>query len=34
MHAILSLNLDSNRDLNLEAGAVSDSQKTAGTRGL
>jgi len=34
MHAILSLNLDSNRGLNLEENAVSDSEKTAGTRGL
>ncbi|PKH89454.1 hypothetical protein [Colwellia sp. Bg11-28] len=34
MHAILSLKLDSNRGLNLEADAVSDSEKTKGTRGL
>jgi len=34
MHAILSLNLDLNRGLNLEADAVSDSEKTTGTRGL
>lgn len=34
MHAILSLNLDLNRGLNLEADTVSNSEKTTGTRGL
>lgn len=34
MHAILSLDLDLNRGLNLEADAVSDSERTTGTPGL